>query len=171
MHHFRWPWALVHHDSTQSKTGCLTVRSSNFRFEQRFDIASRPHNAFDISGQAPAAQDHVAFSLHGVRRPYVIECDFSSDDPYLTCVLLHPAADIVFDDDLYKDYSTENVPVRTVNLKHNGEEIARVVPDLDPAYNFKSWVDAYLKPGDHLKFRLFLDMRYIQTVNRNLHML
>lgn len=171
MHYFRWPWAFIHHDSSRPNKGQLTVRSPNFRFQQTFNLHMLPVNAFDIAGRAPQAQDHLAFSLHGVRRPYLIECDFVSDDPHLTCVLLHPSADIVFDDDLYKNYSTPDVPVRTVNLKHNGEEIAQTVPDLDPAYNFKSWVDAYLKSGDHLKFRLFLDMRYIQTVNRNLTML
>jgi hypothetical protein len=171
MHRFSFPVAFVYHDSTKPVAGSLQVRVPNFNFCQTYNLSITPRNAFEIAGQPPEAQEEICFELRGVRKPYVIEFDFTGPDEYLSCVLLHPRADVEFDHTLYKDYSTQDVPVRTVNLKHNGAEIGQITPGLNEMYNFRSWVNPYLKSGDSLKFRVFLDFRYIQTVHRDLKML
>jgi hypothetical protein len=164
MHHISVPVAFLYHDTSKPVSCKLIVSVPKYNFKKEFNFNVIPKDIFHQENLQ--AQDTIKFEIQSGRVPYVINYEFYADDEYLTCVLFSPVCDVKFHGS-YADKSMDDVPIRTMNLKQNGIEIGKEIPDLEPRFNFKSWVNPHLKTGHQLSHRIWADVWHTHSVRQN----
>lgn len=164
MQNFTIPIGLLHHTIADPITSNLTVSVPKYNVKKTFEFNELPQDIFK-SNQV-VAQTEIQLSVHAASLPYVIDFTFAGLDDYITCVLFCPKLNVT-----YRDLLIQDVPVRTISLKHNGQEISNHIPGLEAKSNFRSWVNPHIKNNHKLTFRLYCDVRYAVAVQQNLNML
>jgi hypothetical protein len=165
MHHISVPVAFLYHDTSKPVSCKLIVLVPKYNFKKEFNFNVIPKDIFHQENLQ--AQDTIKFEIQSGRVPYVVNYEFHADDEYLTCVLFLPVCDVKFAGS-YADKCMDNVPVRTMNLKQNGAEIGGEIPNLEPRFNFKSWVNPHLKSGHRLTHRIYVEVEHaISTRQKN----
>jgi hypothetical protein len=169
MQHIKLPVGFVHYKTDKTIKGILRVAVPRYQILKEFELELIPQDIADSALAFP--QIELSLDVQASKVPYVIEFNFIGTDLYLNCILFQPRIDVKFNDVNYKNEGITNASVRTMNLKQNDQEISKEITNLDPGFNFRSWVNAHLKTGDHLLYRLHVDLKYDQSCKKKLNML
>jgi len=166
MHNFIVPLEFLHHDIEKTQGGSLYVNVPKFNREFHHHYEVVPRSIFENQNNNP--QDYLKFSLQVGRVPYYIDFQFKTDDEHLACRLFHPTVDVDFSG---TDDIITNASVRTISLTHNNNEISQEIPNLAPEYNYRSWVNPFMRNNDMLRFRVYIDLAYDLVRKKDLNML
>jgi len=161
MHCFSIPVGFFHHDIFNPSAGTLNVSCPRFNIKKHYALNLYPKNTL------PNTQTILEFNTNGTSVPYTLDFDFQSDNNYLQCVIFKPTVGVSVSG-LEK---INNATLQTMNLKLNSIEQTKTIPNLLEKYNFKSWANIWMKPGDQLQFRFFVDLYFSVHQNLNLDFL
>jgi hypothetical protein len=143
---FAIPITVVHYEpgSTQDVTLRIELPKYNFSVTKTVSIVS------------------VAADTELVHQPagYVEFETFTSKDPQrmiITCTGLEEWATCIVFRPIIKNLHDVEPVVQTISLKKDNVEIATPIANLHPAYNFKNWVNVWLKHNESVAIRYFCD--------------
>jgi hypothetical protein len=144
--HFSIPVTVVHYDPGSSQNIKLTVEFPKYNFSLTKELVVNAVGSTTDAIHTPLAC--VEFDTFTSKDPQkmIITCELS--DEWTDCIVFRP---------VIKNIKDITPVVQTISLKKNGIEIATDIDNLHPAYNFKSWVNVWMKNKDTVVYRYFCD--------------
>lgn len=89
-------------------------------------------------------------------KPLVMHISCQLDDALSRCVIYKMRA-FKYPENEFDQFRED--PVRTLSQRLNDKEISLAISNLDPAFNFRSWSNAWLDNDSKLLHRFFCDSR------------
>lgn len=144
--HFSIPITVVHYEPGSSQNVKLTIEFPKYNFSVTKELVVSTVDSSTDAVHTPST--YIEFNTFTSKDPQkmIITCELA--DEWTNCIIFTPAIKNI------KDIAPV---VQTISLKKNNIEIATDIEDLHPAYNFKSWVNVWMKNKDTLVYRYFCD--------------
>ena len=144
--HFLIPITVVHYEPNSPQRVKLTIELPKYNFSVTKELSVSAISSATDAIHIPAA--YVEFDTFTSKDPQkmVITCELC--DEWTTCIIFRP---------IIRNIKDIEPVVQTISLKKNNIEIATNIDNLHPAYNFKNWVNVWMKNKDTVVYRYFCD--------------
>ena len=144
--HFSIPVTVVHYNPGSLQTVKLTIEFPKYNFSITKELAVDAVDSTTDAIHVPSA--HIEFDTFTSKDPQkmIITCELA--DEWATCIVFRP---------IIKNIKDIEPVVQTISLKKNNTEIATDIDNLHPSFNFKNWVNVWMKNKETVVYRYFCD--------------
>lgn len=157
---FVLPVSLISHDRAEYSAS-LTVEVPHCKFSNTIDFSIV---SIDKTDNIDEPCYNIIMEIPTRFKPHVMQITCRLDNVHTHCII-YKMRSFKAPQDTFTKHRED--PVRTISQKHNQQEISSEISGLDPAFNFRSWSNAWLKNGDTLHHRFFCDSRVHKGIRRN----